>query len=80
MQAFLEELFTSCLGSCSNLTGRKNVGAVLVGLVDWATKTAILDALWDKPNILLEGQELSSDFCPLTLKGRWEFKFLTEAG
>lgn len=41
----------------------------MVGFEDWSTKAAILDALWDKPKILIEGQ--------LTLKRRRELKFLT---
>lgn len=84
LQAFLEELVTGCLGSESDIPvkvlfdyrtgyqGRRKDKCrnVLVSLTDWPTNVAILHALWDKPNVLAEGQELPffSDLSLLTLK------------
>lgn len=65
--AFLEELFTSCLGSDPDVTnhlryvGRRKTGPIdiLVGFSDWSIKSAIFDTLWEKFKIMVEGQEIS---------------------
>lgn len=43
---------------------------VLIGFLDWSMKSRVLDALWDKPKPVVEGQELAfySDLCPITVK------------
>lgn len=44
-------------------------------------KSTDLDAFWNKPKIVVEGQELElafySDLCPITLKKQREWTFLT---
>lgn len=84
-------MFTGCLGLDSlvpiKIVFAHRVGYVekrrdrsrdvLVWFVDWSTKTAVLEALWDKPKNFVKGQELAifSDLSPITLKIR-ELRFL----
>lgn len=52
--------------------GRRSRGdrEVLISFQDPSVRTPVLDALWDQPKLLVEGQELSFylDVCPLMLK------------
>lgn len=76
LERFLERFFTECLDSESNIEiklkfayrlrsfgkQRNNVMDVLVGFYDRPMKSLILDALWNKPKILVERQELNFPF------------------
>lgn len=68
--ALLEQVFSRGLGSdcnisqsniCISLLQSKEKEGMkkdsLVGVLDWSKKAAILDALWNKPKISIEGQE-----------------------
>lgn len=83
--SYLEDLLTACLGSGSNIevklsfafrvntntrTARNKEQEILLSFQDVATKSAVLDALWDQPRLEADGQQLVfySDLCPLTKK------------
>lgn len=92
---YLEDLLTACLGSDSTATvklrsarrlgikGRKTAGRkdrkVLLTFEDLTAKTAVLEALWDKPKLVVEGQQLIFylNISPLTLKKCRDWQFLT---
>lgn len=94
LSQYLENLFAACLGSDSTTevklksarrlrnTGRKvgrNIDReVLISFGDLSFKSAVLDTLWDQPQIVIKWQEISfySDLCPLTLKNLREWKFI----
>lgn len=72
---FLENLFVACLGSDSTVEvklksarrlhnmrkWKKRVKdrEILIASEDFSVKTAILDALWDKPKIVVKGPEIT---------------------
>lgn len=64
------------------VTGRgrnRNRDSEIISFPHGALKTLVLDSLWDRSRIVLEGQQLAfySDLCPLTLDRRGEGSFLT---
>lgn len=78
MQGFFEELFTGCVGSDSrvpikiliahrvgNVGKRKEILRCFSGVCGLGYKDYCPRALWDKPKIVVEGQELAifSDVC-----------------
>lgn len=86
LHQFLETLFIACLGSDSTLEVKlkcayrlKTVGRnkgkvmdreVLIVFQEPSIKAAVLNALWEQPELVIECQELTfhSDISPLTLK------------
>lgn len=71
--------FAHRLGRVDKRRMRNKERDILLGYPDGSTKLLVLDSLWEKPTIVVEGQELtfSSDICPLTLQRRKDWKFLT---
>lgn len=71
--------FANRLRGPGKTKGRGRDREVLVGFEDWSVKSMNLDVLWEQPKLMLEGQKLTfySDLCPLTLKRRREWKFIT---
>lgn len=51
---------------------------ILLGFPDCLMKSLVLDALWDKPKISVEGHMLTfySDLCLLMLQKRKEWEFI----
>lgn len=70
--------FAHRLGSMGKVIIGGKERDILLGFPNGALKALVLNTLWEKPKIMIEGQQLTfySDLCPIMLQ-RKEWSFLT---